>query len=508
MFYEADNLYKIKTFIGIYLFIFLIALFAEPPALAEEDALDKINRTKIFKWGTDAEGGAPFVFYNPDNPTEITGFEVDIINNIAKKLGAESVMIQNDWDGLVPALKRGTFDMATNGIEITEARKQEVNFTRPYYIYTQQIVVQKNNKDIKKPEDLKGKRVGTLSASAAMTALLNLGLEIGDEIKLYPTVVGPYTDLENGRLDAVVLDYIIAVYYAKNNKALKFAGEPFAKGYYGFCIRKEDKKLLARANEVILEMFKSGEIETLYKKWGIWTEEQRRLIDYQENHEIKGLQKRSTFERMPKELPLLLKSAGTTIILCVISMTFAILLGLTIAVLRMYGPKPLGYLLATYVEIMRGTPLLIQLYIIYYGLPEIGIKLEPFTAAIIGLSLNYASYEAEIYRAGIKSIPKGQMEAALALGMTKVMALRKVIIPQAVRVVIPPVTNDFIAMFKDSSLVSVITMVELTKQYNYLASTTYDYIGLGLMTAAIYFIMSYPASVFAKRIEKKLANER
>ena len=199
-----------------------------------------------------------------------------------------------------------------------------------------------------------------------------------------------------------------------------------------------------------------------------------------------------------------------TIQVCIISMTFAIILGLSIAVIRMYGPKPLGFILAAYVEIMRGTPLLIQLYIIYYGLPELGIGLkpEPFTAAILGLSLNYAAYEAEIYRAGIKSIHKGQMEAALALGMTKFMALRKVIIPQAIRVVIPPVTNDFIAMFKDSSLVSVITMVELTKQYNYLASTTYDYIGLGLITAAIYFLMSYPASLFAKRIEKKLAAER
>lgn len=504
-------MYKIKSFISIYLLIFLIALFAEPPAVfAEEDALDKIQRTKVFSWGSDAEGGAPFSFYNPENPTELIGFEVDILNKIAEKLGAKSVMIQNDWDGLVPALKRGTFDMATNGIEMTEERKQEINFTRPYYIYTQQIVVQKNNTDITKPEDLKGKRVGTLSASAAMNALLALGLEPGKEIKIYPTVVGPYTDLENGRLDAVVLDYIIGVYYAKNNKALKFAGKPFAKGYYGFCIRKEDKKFLAKTNDILLEMMKSGEIENIYKKWGIWTEEQRKLIDYKENSDIKGLEKKSTFERLPKELPLLLNAALTTIVLCVISMTFAILLGLSIAVLRMYGPKPVAYLLAAYVEIIRGTPLLIQLYIIYYGLPELGdfFKLQPFSAAIIGLSLNYAAYESEIYRAGIKSIHKGQMEAALALGMTKLMALRKVIIPQAVRVVIPPVTNDFIAMFKDSSLVSVITMVELTKQYNYLASTTYDYIGLGLITATIYFLMSYPASIFARRIEKKLANER
>ncbi len=113
--------------------------------------------------------------------------------------------------------------------------------------------------------------------------------------------------------------------------------------------------------------------------------------------------------------------------------------------------------------------------------------------------------EAENYRAGIQAVPRGQMEASLALGMTRWQALRRIILPQAVRMVIPPVTNDFIALFKDSSLVSVITMVELTKVYGMLATTTYDYIGLGLMTAAIYFALSYPASLLAERLEKRLS---
>jgi polar amino acid transport system substrate-binding protein len=156
------------------------------------------------------------------------------------------------------------------------------------------------------------------------------------------------------------------------------------------------------------------------------------------------------------------------------------------------------------VEVVRGTPLLIQLYLIYYGLPNIGIRLTAFSAAIIGLGLNYAAYEAENYRAGIQAIPRGQMEAALALGMTRWQALRRIILPQAIRIIIPPVNNDFIALFKDSSLVSVITMVELTKVYGMLANATYDYIGLGLMTAAIYFVLSYPASILAGRIERRL----
>jgi polar amino acid transport system substrate-binding protein len=168
----------------------------------------------------------------------------------------------------------------------------------------------------------------------------------------------------------------------------------------------------------------------------------------------------------------------------------------------------LRWLARAYIEIMRGTPLLIQLFMIYYGLPEIGIRLNAFFAGILGLGLNYAASEAENYRAGIESIPHGQTEAAEALGLSRWQTLRHIILPQAFRIVIPPMTNDFIAMFKDSSIVSVITMVELTKMYGMLAMSTYDYIGLGLMTAGIYFALSYPASLGANWLERRLRYDR
>src|SRR5207244_12074309 len=148
------------------------------------------------------------------------------------------------------------------------------------------------------------------------------------------------------------------------------------------------------------------------------------------------------------------------------------------------------------------------LFLIYYGLTHSVIRLNAFLAAILGLGLNYAASEAENYRAGIQAIPRGQTEAALALGMSRWQTLRHSVLPQALRLVIPPVTNDFIAMFKDSSIVSVITMVELTKEYGMLAMSTYDYLGLGLMTAGIYFGLSYPASILANRLDRKLRYDR
>src|SRR5262249_25377967 len=151
-----------------------------------------------------------------------------------------------------------------------------------------------------------------------------------------------------------------------------------------------------------------------------------------------------------------------TIKLACFSMPLAMLLGLIIAIARKYGPPPVNWLAIGYIELLRGTPLLLQLYVIFFLLPEIGIRIPAFYAAIAGLAINYSAYEAEIYRAGLQAVPRGQMEAALALGMSPWLALRRIIIPQATRIVIPPVTNDFIALFKDTSVCSVITVVELT----------------------------------------------
>src|SRR5439155_11148915 len=157
-----------------------------------------------------------------------------------------------------------------------------------------------------------------------------------------------------------------------------------------------------------------------------------------------------------------------------------------VAVGRLYGPRWLNGLLGVYVELLRGTPLLLQLFVIYYLLPSVGIFLHPFWAGVLGLAVNYSAYEAENYRAGLLAIPRGQMEAALALGMTKWTALRRVIIPQAVRIVIPPVTNDFISLFKDTSLCSAVAVVELTAGSCELI-VNYPRLGLqvGLLTALL-----------------------
>lgn len=492
---------------NVFILVGLIVFFTLNTGLAQENnsALDKIKERGTLIWGADAEGGAPYIFPDPENPEKYIGFEVDLAEAIASKLGVKAVHKQNAWDGLVPALERGDFDIAMNGIEITDDRKETILFSRPYYIYVEQLVVRKDENNINDINDLKGKKVGTLSGTVAQDILENLG---GVDVRIYPGQVTPYEDLAIGRIDAVLLDLPIAAFYGKPNPALKYAGKPMGEGMYGIAIRKEDEELKVKIDEILAELLKSGELKKIYEKWDLWNDAQDQLYEKMQVESGYADLEKSRKAPIYTFFPALLKGAGITIIVSVVSMALAVTLGLFLALVRLYGRAPFTYLSIAYIEIYRGTPLLIQLFILYYGLPNIGISLSPWAVAFIGLGMNYAAYEAELYRGGILAIPKGQMEAALSLGMSQSLAIRRIILPQSLRIALPGITNDFIALLKDSSLVSIIAMVELTKTYNILSASTLRFWELGLITAVLYLLMSYPLSLLARRLENRLQRKK
>jgi polar amino acid transport system substrate-binding protein len=496
------RLSRIKTFLPASVLLLAGGPLAVLPSRA--DHLQSIQQSGVLRWGADAEGGAPYVYPDPQKPEQLIGFEKELADAIAAKFGVKAQMVQNEWDQLIPALERGNFDIALNGLEITPANQQPIAMSAPYFVYAQQIVTRRESDGMTNLETLKGKRVGVLSSSVAQRLAEKSG---GTDLRIYPGNVESFRDLKAERIDAVLLDLPIAVFYAKPDPALKFSGASFAPGYYGIGLRKEDARLMAAMNQAITELASDGTMERIYRKYNVWDERQEHLKDYQPEAVAQG-KAISTLREWPKYLPLLLRGAVVTVWISVLAMMLAVVAGLVIVLARLYGVAPLRWAARAYVEVMRGTPLLIQLFLIYYGLPQIGIRLNAALAAILGLGLNYAASEAENYRAGIQAVPAGQTEAAHALGMSRWQCVRHIVLPQALRLVIPPVTNDFIAMFKDSSIVSVITMVELTKVYGMLAMSTYDYIGLGLMTAAIYFALSYPASIFASHLERRLRYDR
>jgi polar amino acid transport system substrate-binding protein len=183
-------------------------------------------------------------------------------------------------------------------------------------------------------------------------------------------------------------------------------------------------------------------------------------------------------------------------------MLLAVALGVGIATGRVYGDRLTSALLSGYVELIRGTPILLQLFVLYYGLAA-AIRLPAWMAALLGLGLNYAAYESEIYRSALLAVPIGQLEAAKTLGFTRVQTLRLIRGPQAFRLALAPMTNDFVALLKDSSLVSVLTVVELTKQTQILATNLGSWVIPGALCAALYLAMSLPLAAAARVLERR-----
>jgi His/Glu/Gln/Arg/opine family amino acid ABC transporter permease subunit len=239
----------------------------------------------------------------------------------------------------------------------------------------------------------------------------------------------------------------------------------------------------------------------------MWNADQRALYARLTNQDLSLPEsQRSTaainnWQAAGRYLPALIRAAGITVLLSVLSMALAVALGVAIASGRVYGSRLLELLLTAGVELIRGTPLLLQLFVLYFGLAAV-VQLPAFLAALLGLGINYAAYESEIYRGALQAVPVGQLEAARTLGLTNAQTLRLVRAPQAFRLALAPMTNDFVALLKDSSLVSVITVVELTKQTSIFAANIGSWVLPGAMCAAMYLVLSLPLARLAGRIEK------
>ena len=471
-----------------------------PPSRA--DTWSEIQQRGVLRWGNDAEGGAPYIYHDPQDANRLIGFEVEFAEALCARLGVKSEFVQNNWDMLVPALGTGSkFDVIIAGLERTPENLGKIAMSRPYFAFGQQLVVRTNTTNVTALADLKGRAVGVLSA----TASFELAEQQGDlDVRVYQDNVNYFRDLELGRLEAVLADTPIVQVNLEGNALLKKAGEPFERSFYAIGVRPADIAVLERLNVAIASLEADGTLQRIYTKYGLWGPEQAALARWKdEGGPVR--EKISVWRDWRTYLPLLLRASVTTIWVTCCGMVLAVVLGLFLALGRLYGPAPVRWLSVAYIEVFRGTPLLLQIYFIYFGLAQqLGLQLTAGMAAVLSLGLNYAANEAENYRGGIQGVPRGQMDAALALGMSQSLALRRVILPQALRISLPSITNDFIAMFKDSSIVSVIALVELTKEYQIRAIDTGDYIGLGLMTAGIYFGISYTASLGARRLERRL----
>jgi polar amino acid transport system substrate-binding protein len=473
--------------------IALAALVTACARVPADDPVARIRARGTLRWGADLQGGEPYVW---QAGSELAGFEVDIADGLARRLGVRAEFAQNDWQTLIPSLERGDFDVALNGIEVTPARRARVAFTRPYYAFTETLVVRRDTGGVRGLDDLRGRRVGTLGASLAFD-LLQAAKAI--DVVLYEGVEEPYLDLEQGRIEAVVLDNIIAARYGLPRETLREAGT-VGEGVYAIAVRPDQPELLRAVDGALAAMIAGGELRGILERWKLWDGRQETVAAAGPT----AADGRLRTGLAVGDVRLFLRGAGFTVVISALAMALAIAGGLLLSIGRRYGGRVAQSTAGVYVEVFRGTPVLLQLYVLYYGLAPV-LTLDAFTAAVVGLGLNYAAYEAELYRAGLEAVPAGQTEAALALGMSRWLALRRIVLPQALRVALPGVANDFIALLKDSSLVSVITVVELTKQMTITAVDVRGWLGPGLLCAALYLALSYPLSRLARRLERRLA---
>lgn len=482
---------------------------------AHPPTLDAILARGELLWGADAQGGAPYVFQDPMDPNHTIGFEVDLANAIARRLGVVARPVQGQWDKLLELLDRGDFDIALNGIELADEKRRVAELSRPYYVAEERLTVRRGDRGAPRDErGLAGRKVGTLPGSLAERILGRAGADV----KTYDGGQNDiFDDLRLGRTDAALVDDPIARYYGAVDPELEMLDPSFGDVSYVVAVRKGDVAARERFDAVLDALSNDGTLAAIYADWGLQNPKTRALVGGDPDPEVAAAYERwrsavgkqppfwqRLTERYPRLLPVFARGAGLTLVVSILAMGMAIALGGLLAMARAFGPRPLRWLAVTYVEVFRGTPLLVQLTLVYFGLPEVGIKLDAFVAGVVTLGANYAAAEAENYRAGLASVPQSQLDAARTLGLSTWQALRHVVAPQALRVAIPPATNDFIALLKDSSLVSVITLTELTKTYVNLASSTRDHLGLGVVVAVFYLGLGLPFAWIARRVEARL----
>ena len=317
-----------------------------------------------------------------------------------------------------------------------------------------------------------------------------------------------FVDMQNGNTDAVYIDLPVYTYYLPKYPDLELSGEPGEKGYYAIAFRKDEAALRDEFDAALGRLIDNDKLHPIYQKWNVWNDDQKELTHPPDLTppptapvSAWGAMRRS-WANVVEHSGDLLYGALVTIELSVLGMALAVVLGMPIALMRLYGPPALRWLAVTYVEFFRGIPVLLLLFFLYFvvGSP---FHVEAFWTAVVGLGLNYAAYEAEIYRAAVGAVPAGQWEAAASLGMAPALTFRRIILPQALRIILPPMTSDFVALFKDTSVVSVIAVAELTKSYQTAAQSSLDYVGVGLAAAVLYLGMSVPLGFLSRRLEKR-----
>lgn len=452
---------------------------------------------KTYIIGTDTTY-APFEF--EDESGDLVGLDIDLLKAIAKEQGFKVRFRQLGFDAALQALQSNQVHAVMAGMTITPEREETFDFSEPYFTGGIQLGVL-DGSDVESFDDLKGETVAVKTGA--------LGQEYANKVKAkYGFKVAPYQDttdmvdaVKAGQAVGYFEDFPVIAYGITQGSGFRLVGEPAQSGKYGFAVNKgRNSELLAEFDEGLTALKKSGEYDKIVDSY----------VGVDDEADDKGPD-RDLLSVAVKYWPALMDGLGLTLLSTIIAVAAAFVLGIVFGFGRLSKFALFRWISSAYVYIFRGTPILIQAFFVFFAVPQLweaafgeSLRISPFVAGAITLSLNTGAYMTEIIRGGIQAVDPGQAEASRSLGLGHTTTMRKVVLPQAFRIMIPAFVNQAIITLKDTSLLMAIGLAELTFQSRQIIASTYMSAQVLTVVALIYFVVITSLTVLANYLERKL----
>lgn len=469
-------------------------LLGVPVAAGADDSAPRVVRVG-------SEGTyPPFTYRDPDTG-ELTGFDIDVVKAIGEEAGWDLRFVEAPFDALFPALDSQRIDLIANQITINPEREARYLFSTPYTYSKGVIVTAADTDDITTLEDLEGRRTAQTSSSNWAQVARDAGADVQ-----YVQDFGPGVELLiQGRVDAIVNDNIAVLDYiaTSGTDEIRIAGDAGDETLeQALIFRRSDPDLQEEADRAIAALTEDGtlaEISEEYFGADVTTAERSGEVD------VEASDSRTTWEVVQDaSWSMLVGLVKGTVPLTIISFTVGLALAVAAALARLSSIRVLDWIARVYISVVRGTPLLVQLFIVFFGLGQIGIKLDSYVAACLALSLNVGGYAAEIVRASILSVPRGQFEAATVIGMDYWQSMRRIVFPQAARIAVPPLSNTLLSLIKDTSLASLVLVPELFRAAQLEANLSTDYLPIFCLAALYYWVVCYLVTLAQGPLERRL----
>ena len=469
------------------------------PETTTEAGQKATPKKKTYKISSDSSF-APFVFQN--DQSKYTGIDMELIKAIAKDQGFTLEISNPGFDAAVSDVQNGNADGMIAGVTVTDARKATFDFSDPYYTTNSILAVQESSK-ISSYEDLKGKTVGVKNGTASQTFLEENKSKYGYKIKTFSDGASMYDSLNSGSVAAIMDDEPVIKYAIKQGRKFKTPIEGTPSGQIAFAVQKDSNpELIEMFNNGLANLKESGEYQKILDKY--------LSSDSEETTESTSADETTIWGLLQNNYKQLLSGLGVTIALALLSFAIAMVIGIIFGMFSVSPYKWLRWTAEIFVDVIRGIPLMILAAFIFWGIPNLiesmtghQSPINDFLAGTIALSLNAAAYIAEIVRGGIQAVPAGQMEASRSLGISYSKTMRKIILPQATKLMLPNFVNQFVIALKDTTIVSAIGLVELFQTGKIIIARNYQSFKMYAILAVFYLVIITLLTRFAKQLEKR-----